>query len=244
MAFCQRIREIAKKSIIQKLEILKTIPQAHKKSFALAAELLDKFENCICEGRAVDAFAHLLVNYIYRFFCIRDRVAIYSDRLRELPSKETLFDRDSVGLMQDCARNLENPDDDFLNRLEAEKLHRDEWLQTLTELSTFVGEIVKFTRNTRMDRPRLFVTYHFDVEDSERFVNLLTDGVWKKNMNVEIVRGRHLGRDIRWSILARIWMCDHHILFVPRSWMRKNLSPDWKPRTNRCGTTGARQIAR
>jgi hypothetical protein len=37
-----------------------------------------------------------------------------------------------------------------------------------------------------------------------------------------IIRGRHIGRDIRWAMLARLWISDFHILYLPPSWRKTN----------------------
>jgi len=220
MGLCQRIRAIAKGSIVQKLDLLDNIPVRLRRSRSLASELSNRFEDQIREARAVDAFSHLLVNYIYRFFCITDRVAEYAARLQAIPSRRTLFDLDAIAFMQECARNIETLDDSFLAKLESGRTSREEWLQTMGEASAFVAEIVKSTNEAPIERPKVFVTHHYKVQDSEKFVDLLKAIVHRENINVEIVHGRKLSRDIRWSILARIWMCDHHVLFLPASWMR------------------------
>jgi hypothetical protein len=222
MSLCRRIREISKKSIIQKLDSLEKSSAKLIESHRFALQLSKKFEREIREGRAVDAFAHLLVNYIYRFFCISDRVAEYADRLFGIRSEKNLFDADSVGFMQECARNIVRLDDSFLGKVEPLKANRSAWLQKFGQVSALVAEIVKSTDGVPIEKPRVFVTYHFKVKDSEKFVDHLRASVKQAGINVEVVQGRHLGRAVRWSILARIWMCDHHVLFLPGSWIRND----------------------
>jgi hypothetical protein len=232
MGFCQRIREISKRSMVQKLDMLERVRPGLNRSRALASEISKKFEKEIREARAVDAFAHLLVNYIYRFFCISDRIADYSKRLEEIPSRKNLFGVDSIGFMQECARNMERLDDTFLGKLERRTDNRADWLQKMGQVSALVAEIVKSTDGVPIERPKLFITHHFKVDDSEKFIPFLRDVLQRNNINVEIVQGRHLNRDIRWSILARIWMCDHHILFLPGSWIRDGGKPKILRREN------------
>jgi len=220
MAFCLRIRQIATASIRGKLDLIEKPKYPDGKSGRLARKLAEKYAAQIKEGRAVDAFAHLIVNYIYRFYCIQDRIPDYDKRLASVPSSRTLFTADSVSFMQECARNLKNPKDEFHRQLGRDKETRDPWLQTMGEISAFVAEIVHSLDGKGVDAPRVFVTYHFKVKDSERFVDLATRTLELNKDSAELVVGRHVRRDIRWSLLARIWMADHHLLFLPSTWER------------------------
>jgi hypothetical protein len=222
MPFCLRIRQIATTSIRGKLNSIQSPKYRYGKSGKLARHLREKFSAQINEGRAVDAFAHLITNYIYSFYCIHNRISDYHDRLAALPSSRTLFAADSVSFMQECGRNLKNPSDEFQKQLTRDKETRDPWLQTMGEMSAFVAEIIASLGGKAADVPRVFVTYHYKVKDSEHFRKLAQRRVeldGEKSF-VELVFGRHVRRDVRWSILARIWLADHHLLFLPSTWAR------------------------
>lgn len=222
LTYCLRIREILRQSIGEKIELIRKCPNRFTESYKLASQLQEQYEAELREAAAVDDFVHILVNYIYRFFCIQDRVEKYHLNLNRhiLPACTIPDHGSSIRLMQDCADNLANADrtERILEELSRNRTSRPEWLQTMAEISTFMAEIVHFTKNRPLDKPRIFITHHFRVKDSLWFFDLAETTASKNNICAELVKGRDLAEHIRWSILARIWFCDHQVMFLPSSW--------------------------
>lgn len=221
--FCLKIRQTIGRSIRTKCKEIEQCPETLPKSYELATSLEAKYKRELEEAHGVDSFAHLLVNYVYRFFCINDRVNKYHKVLQPLPSRsgKDLFEESTVALMKRCAQNLLNPEDKFLDEVSKGKEHHPKWLHLLAEVSTFVAEVVNLTQSVRFDKPRLFITHHFKVRDSERFCWLAAYAAGSRYAGKEmVIRGRHLGSDIRWSLLARIWFSNVQIVFLPASWTK------------------------
>lgn len=240
LAYCLRIRQIIGQSIRTKLDDIRCCQTHLPQSFKLASELCEQYADEIREADAVDDFAHLLVNYIYRFFCIKDRVdgpsGYYSRLIGRQQEPDLVDDNSRIQLMQQCAVNMARPDatSDFLEELHRNRSSRPEWLQTMAEASALVAEVLRFTSGTPMDRPRVFVSHHFGIPDSEQFYQMASQRTAQAGINVELITGRKLLRHIRWSVLARIWFSDHQVLFLPSSWVKgsgepKKLKPreDW-----------------
>jgi hypothetical protein len=81
--FCLRIREQISESIRSKLGFVVACLRRASSSVCEKAQALNDSQGpWLREARSVDSFAHLLVNYIYRFYCIRDRVSDYEMRLK------------------------------------------------------------------------------------------------------------------------------------------------------------------
>jgi hypothetical protein len=219
--FCFRVRTILRKSLRQKIDLIEHCPEHLPLSCTFAEKLREKYASALKEAQAVDSFAHLIINYIYGFFCIKHRAVDYHARLQELETSNGLFNDNSIALMKACGENMLNPEADsrFLDRLNAEP-PGEEWLKIIAEISTFVAEIIRLTAKERLDLPRVFLTYHFNVKDSDHFFEITENKITDENWHASIIRGRDLGRNIRWSLLARIWISDYHLLFLPRSWER------------------------
>jgi hypothetical protein len=225
IGFCLRIRQIIGGSIRSKCGLIEKCPTSLSRSFELSKILRDKYEYYLKEAHAVDSFAHLLVNYIYRFFCIEERVDHYHELLQPSPTGagRDLFSEDSISLIKRCTQNLLEPEDKFLDDLSKQKDSYDDWLYLMAEISTFIAEITNFTKDKSPDVPRIFLSHYFEVQDSERFSWLATQVTKDKYEDKgTLIKGRHLGYDLRWSLLARVWFSDYQILFLPSSWKKLN----------------------
>ncbi len=221
--FCLRVRSIIVKSLRQKVNSIEHCPDHLPLSRTLAEELQRKYASQLKEARAVDSLCHLIVNYIYGFFCMKHRAVDYYARLQELQTSSGLLENDTISLMKACGENLLNPEADsrFLDRLNG-RPPGEEWLKTIAEISAFVAEIIRLTSKERLDLPRIFLTYHFKVKDSDHFFEMTELKIAEEKWHASIIRGRDLGRDIRWSLLARVWISDYHLLFLPRSWEKSD----------------------
>jgi hypothetical protein len=225
--FCLRIRQILVRSIREKCLLIQGCSERFPQSRKYAQQLRERNEHAawLREGEAIDAFGHLLVNYIYRFCCLRDRVDEYQDRVHKLPSSTHLiFGEDRVRLMQESAQNIREPRDEFLGHVLQKRESLDDWLFKLTRIAAFVAELSRFSKTRPIDSPRVFVTYHFRVKESEDFFARMHE-LEKKDGSLQLLRGRELARDIRSSLLARIWFSDHQVMFVPPSWAQDNGLP-------------------
>jgi hypothetical protein len=220
MTFCLRIRQILRQTIRTKTKLIEGCSKELPKSYELAEHLKIEYSAWLEEAQASDHFVHLLINYIYRIYCIKSRVTEYQQRLRlQLPSGAQPAAH-TIALFKRCAENLVYPSDGFHEELANERDRVDPWVGTLAEDSTFIAEINRLTKHNRLDGPRVFVTHHFNVTDSHAFVKWADQCVKRSEVNAEIVTGRHVGRDVRWSVLARIWFSDWQVLFLPSSWER------------------------
>jgi hypothetical protein len=220
--FCLRIRTLVMASIRGKLDSIDIYPTRFRKLASLNESLLKKYPKQINEGRAVDCLAHMIVNYIYGAFCLKHRAVEYYERLQALPGESDSFEDSSIALMKRCGEAMMYPQGDgrFLHEISTHRQPREPWLKTLAEISAFVSEIMLSTGREYLDSPRIFLTYHFKTNDSEKIYRILKDLLQTKNAAARMVRGRHLGPDIRWSVLARLWAADYHMLALPSTWKR------------------------
>jgi hypothetical protein len=218
--FCLRVRTLIMTSIRGKLDSIDSCPKGFKKAELLNKALVKKYARQIEEARAVDCLAHMIVNYIYSAFCLEHRALEYNERLQSLLGESDLFEDSSVALMKRCGEEMTNPGNDgrLLHEITTHRLPRQPWLKSLAESSAFVSEIILSTGREHLDIPRVFLTYHFETADSEKLYEGLKNLLQKKHAPARIIRGRHLGPDIRWSVLARIWSADYHLLALPSSW--------------------------
>lgn len=90
----------------------------------------------------------------------------------------------------------------------------------MAKASIFIAEIRRFTKYEDLHIPRVFLTYHFKTRDSSSFSERgrALDLISQKYPQISMIQGRHLRRDYRGPLLARIWFSDHHILFLPSTW--------------------------
>lgn len=223
LSFCLRVRELITRSIRGKLELVEERNYKHPATAALANEIRQNYRPQLIEGRAVDALGHLIVNYIYGFFSLNNRALDYSERLQRLPSEHDIYGPSPLALLKSCGENIIDPDDDgvFLESLTGTSRPAEKWLRDFLHVGAFVAEVVRSTRNERLDSPRIFVTYHFEVKDSEDFFEKTSAQLRSKGAAARIVRGRHIGPNVRWSVLARLWLSDYHVLFLPRSFQKR-----------------------
>lgn len=221
IAYCLRIRQIVMNSIRTKLAAIDKCPARMRNAYRLAAVLGQQYERELREARAIDAFAHLLVNYVHRFYCLKDRVPDYSARIRAIRSSGEMFSADPIGILKRCTANLQQPEDGFLEAIQADARGQPAWLVSFVDAAGFVAEILRFTRGRPPDRPRIFATYHFKVSDAEQFVDEL-DRRLEQDGITELIQGRKVGRNIRWSLLARLWFADHQVLFLPSTWLKSD----------------------
>ncbi len=230
-AYCLRIRQILKGSIRGKLSAIERGCESDTPEIrVLAREIREKFGPQIREGRAVDAYVHLLVNHVYRLRSIEDRVEEYLQRLLGLADDGALVGHENrIGLMKTCAENIELPQDEFRADLLAMRSTLPWWLSTFARASVFISEVYRALNGRPVFLTRLFLTYHFQVRDSMAFAQRLRDEVASRLPHVEVIEGRDLGRDLRWSLLARIWFANGQMLFLPTSWIR----PDGREKRHR-----------
>src|SRR5664280_1803224 len=218
LRYCLRIRSIITTSIRRKVELILDCPRNHPKSYRLACTLRQHFARDLLLARAVDSYAHLLVNHIYRFFCIKDRAHDYSRKLMRLRSESDLFGPDNVTRLKDAARDISNPSDEYLTSLSNDRNQLPCWLYDLCQVGALIAEITKATAEYPIDCPKIFLTYDFDIPESEQFLGQATAWLQEQGISANIIKGRLLrSADLRWAILARIWICDHHLFFVPSS---------------------------
>lgn len=220
MRYCLRIRQIIEQSIYEKLHLIENCSDRFAKAYALSNELKTKYALAKEEAHVVCNFAHLLVNYIYRFFCIRDRIDIYAARLAKLRHDNGLVEEGQgcVTFIKRCTEHLTSLSDPepFLHALDVDSGSRPGWLQRLGEVSAMVTEIARYTATQMVDIPRVFISHHFHVVESERF-RVAMETMASSNANFITVTGRRLPKHIRWSVLARIWLSDHQVFFLPAS---------------------------
>jgi hypothetical protein len=169
----------------------------------------------------VDLFVHLLVNYVYRFYCINDRVDEYHQRLNELVDSHELGEDGTVAYLRRCAHNILQPSPSFLADLHEERSERPAWLHGLATASAFVAEIADFAGED-VDLPGVFLSRQFDLPDTDRFAHLLARAARACGVKIRLVHGRKVNRDIRWSLLALVWFADAQLLFLPRNWKRRD----------------------
>lgn len=227
-AFCGRIRDIAVGSIQSKLDRIEDCKGWFRRSHQLSLDIRDKYSEEINRGHAVYNFSHLLVNYIYKFYCLKDRTEEYYTRLKDLPSRRSIHGPDNVGLLQECADNLRrnstnNRDNEgFYEQLSRVREGMDPWLYDLCETSSFIAEVNNYIPDSQISRPHVFITTHFGVKDSENFMNNLISSAHDNWPGINFVHGRHIDSQIRWPMLSRIWFSDYHVIFLPGSWLKND----------------------
>ncbi len=223
LKYCLRVRQIIEQSIVPKLQLIEQCPANFPKSYGLSLRLKTKYETEMREAAGVSDFVHLLVNYVYRFFCIKDRIdgeKGYAARLAALEPDIGLLEDSysSVPFLKKCAQYLADPSqfDHFLHELDVGRNSRPNWLQALGEVSALVAEIARFTAGKPIDIPHIFISHHFRVIESERFYETMKCKA-ESHQHFTAITGRELSKHLRWSVLARIWFCDHQVFFLPAS---------------------------
>ena len=230
--YAHRIRSILVGSIRGKVEEIRR-DHFDKDNRLIANNLRFTYEHEIQIAEAVDAFGHLLTNYIYSFFSMESNVTKYEKRLEDIVYGENIMgDESPVAFLQECARHISESKDnvEFVSTINSLKTH---WLIPFGEAAAFIGEI-KRTCGKNFYVPTIFVGYHFDIEANEQAFEELKSAVIEHWPHVRLLRGRHLARNIRWSLLGRIWVSDAYLFLIPPSFITRdgtkkplNRKEDW-----------------
>lgn len=191
---------------------------------AFAKELDERYQAELRRAEAVRLFGNIVVNNVYRLYAMNDIAEHFEKPLEDLSPTNPIGGSDPVRILQRYARQIKTPREDFrhdLRSLRAESIH-DDWLMDLGDVAQFLSEAVSYSQKGRTDRPWVFLTRHFGVQDSEtlgRAVEQHSGSPEGADGRIQWVQGgSDLGPDVRWSLLGRIWLSDYHLLFLPRSW--------------------------
>tara|TARA_R110002167_G_scaffold105496_9_gene271345 strand:+ start:1020 stop:3017 length:1998 start_codon:yes stop_codon:yes gene_type:complete len=94
------------------------------------------------------------------------------------------------------------------------------WMKTLLECCHFISHVMSLLRECPHgpDTVFIFVTYHMNVYASEDFQNQFELFVNKENKGrVKVWTGRGRQENIFMSIMAKLWLSDVHVLYLPNS---------------------------
>jgi hypothetical protein len=229
--YAHRIRSILKGSIREK--IIEIDSDAIGENKILADDIRSAYRRDIHIAQAVDAFGHLLTNYIYSFYCIKNDVAKYEERLSSITFEEGVFGAEHpVSFFRECVRHISDP---YCNDVFISKVNNlaTPWLIPFGEAAALIGEI-KRSRQKGFAAPSVFVGYHFDIEANEQKFEQLQIAIQEHWPHVQLLRGQHLARNIRWSLLGRVWVADAYLFLIPPTFITldgtsKSLNPkeDW-----------------
>ena len=218
---CRRVREFLSGSIRGKTREIRDCQEGDGPAAVWRRQIMAEHGDTVTIMQTLDAFGHLLVNYIYRFRCIVDRVDEYERRLMKIPGRERPLEWDPVSFMKKCARHIRQPFDEFLHYLQRLRQAKStpRWLLRFGEISAFLAEVNRSAQQYPPDRAKIFATHHFRVTDSEDGVKAITASAQSGTPEANIMVGRHIvDRDIRWTVLANLWYSDVQLLMVPESW--------------------------
>jgi hypothetical protein len=226
--YCLRIRQIASESLKDKLEFIENSRNHPDESVAeIARQAYENNFDLIQTAHLAYDVTLLLVNYVYRFYCIQDRVSEYQESIRARSDGQDIFaygDETKAFLVQ-SAVNAEALKPEFLRQLARNRpIQSHDWQQVFGEAAAFIGEINNLAAGGGFDRLTGFLSYHFDVTASELFFEKL-NRIVNDVPGFQLLRGRKLDESIRWSLLSLIWLADVHMLFVPNSWQRVDGTP-------------------
>lgn len=229
--YAHRIRSILVRSIRGKIQEIKNTHIG--KNRLIAGNLLAAYERDIQIGEAVDAFGHLITNYIYSFFCMQSRISEYESRLSEIVhAEDVLGSEHPISFLRECVRHISEPhsNDVFISTIANLKT---KWLIPFGEAAAFIGEIKRSCRKGFF-APTFFIGYHFDISANDKAFAQLRSAIKQHWPHIQLLRGRHLARNIRWSLLGRIWIADAYLFLIPptfitRGGKKKQLNPkeDW-----------------
>jgi hypothetical protein len=217
--YAHRIRSILVGSIRGKVEEIKN-GQADKNRL-LANSLRRTYERDIQIAEAVDAYGHLITNYIYSFFCMESNISKYEKRLAEIVHTDGVLSAENpISFLRECVRHISEPKSNDLFVSNVGNLKTD-WLVHFGEAAAFIGEINRSCPKGPF-APTIFVGYHFDIEANDHAFEQLQLAVKEHWPHVQLLRGRHLARNIRWSLLGRIWITDTYLFLIPPTFITRN----------------------
>jgi hypothetical protein len=223
--YAHRIRSIAKSSIRGKIIELKKDHDPINR--LIAEELIETYRSEISTAESVDAFAHLVSNYIYTFFRIncREHMAKYEERLSKISWSDGILggEDNPVSFIRECARHINTPEnnDVFITKINGVK---NDWLKSLGEAAAFIGEIKRSCKKS-FSAPTIFVGYHFDIDENDNAYEQLNSAIEEHWKHVQLFQGRHLDRNIRWSLLGKIWFADAYLFLIPPTFISGDGTP-------------------
>jgi hypothetical protein len=220
--FAHRIRNIAKASIRGKIT---EIRNEHTGMNRLISEGLRKTHGRDIQiAEAIDAVAHLITNHIYSFYCIESKshIARYEERLSKIVIAENVMGEEHpVSFLRECIRHINTPEnnDVFISRIN--NLKPTDWLVPLGEAAAYIGEIKRSCKKG-FSAPNIFVGYHFEIEANDKAFEQLSAAIEAHWPKVHLLQGRHLDRNIRWSLLGKIWFADAYLFLIPPAFITRD----------------------
>jgi hypothetical protein len=217
---CLRIRQLIGSGIDGPRGIITRSADFHS-TRELGKRLETTYDATLRTGEAFIRLSHGLIFIIFRLYCMRDISSKHLQNLQEMHGSNDAAGVDPVELMKRCGTQLQAPTARFVEEIHKLRDHQrcPTWLLEVAETCVFMGEVVAFTKGADLSRPWVFVSRHFRIHESD----LLEERLREASLNspaalpLHWLTGRTLERDLRWSLLARIWFADHHVLFLPPS---------------------------
>ena len=216
LSYCFKIRHLLDISLGKKLEILNN--PIGPKAKILAKSIREKYGHELVVAQSVQRIGDQIVKYIYASYGVNYSINS-NERRQKLPSLGDVDEGADIlnDILKHCEENFASSNDTLTRELNRKKASIPDWAFLIGQVSRFVGEIRRAThyKDKLLPVPRVFLGHHFTVKDSAFFhaAFCLKYG----DEVVRIIRGRQLGIDISWSMLALIWLSDHQILFIPDS---------------------------